>query len=157
MLARSGTDPLVEVEEALAAVVRQLNLPRIQERLSAETGVVLDRGAIPVLRCVAEEEAVRVSDVARLVHLDPSTVSRHVKHLEQLGMVARAAHDGDGRASVLRLTGEGRRVLDAATKARRRFVAELLAGWGPDDIVTFAPLLARLAHDLTTTLSGGNR
>lgn len=156
MPARSGTDALVEVEEALAAVVRQVNLPRIQERLSAETGVVLDRGAIPVLRCVAAEEAVRVSDVARLVHLDPSTVSRHVKHLERLGMVARAAHHGDGRASVLRLTGEGRRVLDAVTRARRRFVAELLAGWDPDDIVTLAPLLARLARDLTTTLSGGD-
>lgn len=154
MPTRSATNALVEVEEALASVVRQVNLPRVQERLSAETGVVLDRGAIPVLRCVAVEEAVRVSDVARLVHLDPSTVSRHIKHLEQMGLVARAAHDGDGRASVLRLTSEGRRVLDAVTRARRRFVAELLAGWDPDDIATLAPLLARLAHGLTTTLSG---
>lgn len=145
---------MVEVEEALAAVVRQVNLPRIQERLLAETGVLLDRGAVPVLRCVAAEKAARVSDVARHLHLDLSTVSRHVKELERLGLLSRGAQVGDARASVLHVSAEGRRVLRSVARARRHFVGELLRDWTPDEITTLAPLLSRLAQDLAAALEG---
>lgn len=155
MPAGVGTEVVVEVEEALAAIVRQVSLPRLQERLAAATGVTLDRGAITVLRCVGAADGVRLSDVAQLLCLDLSTVSRHVKQLERAGLVARGVLNGDGRASVLRLTREGRRVLGAVARARRRFVAELLHDWPPGDVAVLAPLLTRLAGDLAATLEGG--
>jgi DNA-binding MarR family transcriptional regulator len=150
------TAPLAVVEGALASIVRKVNLPRVQERLSAETGVSLDKGAYTVLRCLDDHESPRLSHVAQLLHLDLSTVSRHVKQLERTGLVVRAGDKSDARASVLRATTKGRRALATLAASRRRFIAQVLEGWSDDEIAAFAPQLERLAAAISEIIEGSS-
>ena len=53
----------------------------------------------------------RVSDLAACVELDASTVSRQIKQLEDKGIVERTADPADGRASLVRLTDDGRETM----------------------------------------------
>jgi DNA-binding MarR family transcriptional regulator len=75
------------------------------------------------------------------VHSDPSTVSRQVAHLVQLGLVERVADPADGRATLLVATDEGRRVFDENRQLRNRGIASLMSEWPDDDRRTFARLL----------------
>ena len=94
------------------------------------------------------------------MHSDPSTVSRQVAHLVQLGLVERVADPADGRATLLVATDEGRRVFDENRQLRNRRIAGLISGWSDDDRQTFARLLTRFtdafeSHKLRSTDAAG--
>lgn len=138
-----------QIEESVVAIVREASLPRVQERLVAAAGVPVERAGYQVLRAVAEQPSLRLGDLARELGLDTSTVSRHVKALEGAGLVARSGDPGDGRVAHLELTAVGTEALGRLRRARHRYFAELLADWPPSELEFLAPLLARLAHDMT--------
>jgi DNA-binding MarR family transcriptional regulator len=104
-----------------------------------------------VLYRVAENEPVRVSDLATSCGLDASTVSRHVKTLEEEGYVARSGDPNDRRASRVALTERGRSYLADLMALRTRFVSGALADWSPADRTTLLDLTQRLAAALTLT------
>jgi DNA-binding MarR family transcriptional regulator len=103
---------------------------------------------------VEETGGTRLSQLAQVLNLDLSTVSRHVKQLERAGLVARTGDKLDARASLLRVTAKGRRAVAAVNEAWRRFIAEVLADWRPGDVAALGPLLERLAHDMSTVIEG---
>src|SRR5262249_21881321 len=88
----------------------------------------------------------RASDLAQLVCLDLSTVSRQVASLEHVGLVERRPDPLDGRASLLLLSSKGKRVSDRLSEARRTMFAEVLADWPEDDVERFGDLLSRFAR-----------
>jgi DNA-binding MarR family transcriptional regulator len=92
---------------------------------------------------LAKDGARRAGALAEAVHSDPSTVSRQVAHLVQLGLVERVADPADGRATLLVATDEGRRVFDENRQLRNRGIASLMSEWPDDDRRTFARLLTR--------------
>jgi DNA-binding MarR family transcriptional regulator len=149
-----AADLLAQVEDALAAIVRQIRIPRLYDRIAVDAGLTLERGAYPVLRLVEETGSTRLSQLAQVLNLDLSTVSRHVKQLERAGLVARTGDKLDARASLLRVTAKGRRAVAAVNEAWRRFIAEVLADWRPGDVAALGPLLERLAHDMSTVIEG---
>jgi len=60
-------------------------------------------------------------EIARYTGLDKMKVTRAVSHLTEKGLVTRVADPGDKRRMVLRLTGNGKRILhDMIPKARAR-------------------------------------
>jgi DNA-binding MarR family transcriptional regulator len=101
-----------------------------------------------VLYRVAEQEPVRVSDLAVCCGLDPSTVSRHVKTLEDQQLVARTVDPEDRRASRVGLTDEGRAYIATLTTARAQLLSDALADWPVDDRRQFLRLTQRLAASL---------
>jgi DNA-binding MarR family transcriptional regulator len=144
----TALDPAVAgVAEALSTIVRQAHTPRWQEKLSAEARLALDRASYPILRRVAEGEALRLTEVAHALQLDVSTVSRQVKHLEVSGLIARRSDPSDGRAAALVLTPSGRDALDRLRAAHHRTIAQILDGWSPAERAALATGLARLAAD----------
>lgn len=90
----------------------------------------------------------RLSDLASQVQLDISTVSRHVRALEDAGCLERATDPGDRRAAFLSLTDSGRKVLDETFARRRATLDAALASWSGDDLSTLERLLNKLADDL---------
>ncbi len=101
-----------------------------------------------VLYRVAQQEPVRVSDLAVCCGLDASTVSRHAKSLEDLGYLARSGDPQDRRASRLELTEAGRDYLGAHAALRAQLLEAALADWPADDRDQFARLMQRLAASL---------
>ena len=92
---------------------------------------------------LAKDGARRAGALAEAVHSDPSTVSRQVAHLVQLGLVERVADPADGRATLLVATDEGRRVFDENRRLRNRGIATLMSDWPDDDRQAFVQLLTR--------------
>ena len=90
-----------------------------------------------------KDGARRAGALAEAVHSDPSTVSRQVAHLVQLGLVERVADPADGRATLLVATDEGRRVFDENRQLRNRSIATMMSDWPDDDRQAFARLLTR--------------
>ena len=68
------------------------------------------------------------NDLARMLWLTKSAVSRLVERLERLGQISRRDDSGDRRARRLRLTGKGRRLAKKVNEKSLRRFAVLLEG-----------------------------
>jgi DNA-binding MarR family transcriptional regulator len=100
------------------------------------------------LHHVAEKAPLRLSELARCTRLDSSTVSRQVKNLEDLGYLERSGDPQDRRASRLRLTDQGRAVLDEAMRARAALVDSATADWPVQDRDQLTTLMTRLTDSI---------
>ncbi len=92
-----------ELTGALYAVVLRLSRLSVDERV--------DKAGLAVLYETYLLGTVRPSDLAAQMHLDLSTISRHLRSLERQGMVARSADPDDARALRIRVTTRGGDVL----------------------------------------------
>jgi len=90
----------------------------------------------------------RPSDLAAEVGLDLSTVSRHVRALEDGGLVTREADPDDGRSFWLSITAAGAEITQAGLQRRERMVDDALNRWDAGDADALRRLLRRLADDL---------
>jgi DNA-binding MarR family transcriptional regulator len=118
---------------------------RLRSRVRASE---LDPSSVFVLHHVAEKAPLRLSELARCIRLDSSTVSRQVKNLEDLGYLERSGDPDDRRASRLRLTDQGRAVLEEAMRARAALVDRATAGWSVQDRDQLTKLMTRLTESL---------
>lgn len=118
---------------------------RIRSR-SPEGG--LDPASLVVLHNVLANAPLRVSELARCMGLDASTVSRHVMHLEREGCLTRTDDPDDRRACRLELTDRGRVLLEEAVEARAAVVDDAIADWPGHDRETLTTLMTRLAASL---------
>ena len=139
---------MATIEEALVLIVREATLPSTQERYVAAAGIPVERAGYNVLRAVDEAGSLRLTTLARHLGLDASTVSRHVRALERVGLVSRSSDATDGRVTTVELTPAGHDALERLRGVRHRLFDEVLSSWSVDDRAALAPLLARLAHDL---------
>jgi DNA-binding MarR family transcriptional regulator len=128
------------------------DLFRIARRLRRMGGhAQMDVAALLVLHRLACEEPRRPSDLAADLGLDLSTVSRHVRALDDAGLVTREADPTDGRSFHLSVTPEGTALLVESLQRRERGVQRALEGWDTDDVTELRRLLGRLADDLERT------
>jgi len=97
---------------------------------------------------VSERGESRVSDLAQVLGVDTSTMSRHVKTLVRDGFLMRTADPVDRRSSRVALTPSGGEVLGVLRAARHRYFSELLGQWSAQERDALAPLLERLATDV---------
>ena len=91
---------------------------------------------------------VRATDIADCTALDLSTVSRHLRGLEDAGHLVRSPDPDNRRASLLCVTDQGREFVADAVRARTALLTAATADWADDDVATLSALMTRLAHDL---------
>ena len=111
----------------------------------------VDRSAIVLLARLHEHGPSRLSDLAGMLCLDVSTVSRHARTLEDRGYVARADDPADGRAVRLTLTTAGLDVLETAFGNRKEWLDRCLADWPAAERHDLAVRLGKLADALAQT------
>jgi DNA-binding MarR family transcriptional regulator len=132
---------------AVVDLVGIMNRPQRDARMIKEAGISLDRALFPLLVGIGRFGPIGVVDFADRAGRDYTTVSRQVAKLESLGLVERAAAEGDKRVREAVITASGREMTRAIDKARDRMLIAMLADWNKEDIATLAPLLRRLADD----------
>ena len=108
----------------------------------------LEPGTFWLLRSIAADGPLRVTELASRSHLDTSTVSRHVAQLDRAGLVERTPDPADGRAHRLQLTDAGRTLLHDAFERRRALLRRALGQWDADDVALLDRLLGRFVGDL---------
>jgi DNA-binding MarR family transcriptional regulator len=137
-----NSDALAQV---LVDLVGMLNSPRQDDVLLREAGVSLDRALFPLLARIGSSHALNVAELAEQVGRDHSTVSRQTAKLESLGLIRRRPGKSDQRAREAVITPAGRQMVHAITKARRRLLDRLFAGWSEADVEALTRLNRRLA------------
>jgi len=138
---------------ALLDLIGCLNSPRQDDVLLREAGVSLDRALFPLLVHLSAATAMSVAKLAEQVGRDPSTVSRQLGKLEQLGLVRRPAAREDMRVRDAAVSKAGLRTVAAITVARRKLLGEFLRDWPPEERELFPKLLQRLADSMKSRLS----
>ena len=94
--------PRTPVEGVLQAFTR------IGRRLKTkQPGDTIDHSAHLVMFMLSCSGAIRLSDLAARMEIDASTASRHVRALEQAGLLRRSPDPDDGRAFRVELTDAG--------------------------------------------------
>ncbi|GJF32208.1 MarR family winged helix-turn-helix transcriptional regulator [Kitasatospora sp. NBC_01539] len=135
-------------EQAFRAVEREVALLFRRGRarsaeMSRRVHPELEGGAYSLLAFVEETGRVRLTDIGVHFGIGKASISRQVKHLEELGLVRREVDPLDRRSSLVSLTGDGAARYQRARDARMDRFRELMAAWGDDDVERFAELLHR--------------
>lgn len=120
---------------------------RMRVRLPEDT---LDFSLVPILKTLGTCGATRLTALAAQLELDASTVSRHIKQLEDRGYVARTSDPDDGRASQVAVTDAGRGALLQHVERRKHIITAALEGWSDDDREVLRSTLDRLNRELLT-------
>ncbi len=84
--------------------------------------------------------------LARHCRTDPMMTSQVLRVLEKEHLVSRQAHDGDGRAMVVEVTGSGQSLVAEAIEAVDRAEAEFFAALG-DNVSAFGDALTLLTGE----------
>ncbi|MBV8463527.1 MAG: winged helix-turn-helix transcriptional regulator [Acidimicrobiales bacterium] len=143
----TGSSASASLERALTQLARAiLRMSVPSEGLGGDPR--LDRAGYWLLVRVSEHEPVRLSELAEVVGLDLSTVSRQVRDLVEAGLVDKVRDPLDGRASLLSLTAHGAEVLETVSAARRQVIADAVAGWTDEEKEELAERLVRLGEGL---------
>ena len=135
-------------QQAMAALFRHATLQRLHDRVSSMAGIECERAGFLVMRRVVSGGPIRVTDLARDLGLDPSTISRHLDAVEIRGWVRRLSDPADRRATLVTATRAGEQVVARLETERRRLLAEVLAGWDRTDRDALFGLTERFAADL---------
>ena len=84
-----------------------------------------------VLVLLATRGPARMGDLAQLLGVHQSSFSRTADRLEAAGLLVREQSPGSRREVVVSATGRGLQVVEDVTEARRREIAQVLAGLSP--------------------------
>ena len=90
----------------------------------------------------------RPTELAELLHLDLSVVSRQLTSLSERGLVAKTRDPGDRRANQVEITDAGRALTAQVERIRTDFLANLVSEWDENDVRHFATYLHRLSESL---------
>lgn len=122
----------------------------IARRFRARTaGSPIDPAQASVMHALSCRGAIRLGDLADAVGLDASTVSRHVQHLAERGLVEREHDPDDGRARIIALSADGAEALAESFRARREVLAEAVEDWSLEDRERLQELVGRLTAALS--------
>jgi DNA-binding MarR family transcriptional regulator len=154
--ARPGPEPgpsaasvqpsLQDVDELIDALRSMMSQAKSRHRNMEASG---EHGRVSVLFVLSKLGPVRPSALAKECMLDLSTVSRHLRALEDEGHVVRSADPDDKRAFQVGLTERGHDFVQEFWRARIATVHGALAetAWTADEVRTLATLLDRFVRD----------
>lgn len=115
-----------------------------QGEMAREVHPDLESAAYGLLVRLDECGGQRATELAAYIGVGKATMSRQLRALEELGLIAREPDPADGRAWLVALTDEGRRRVGTVREARRGRYVSQLAHWPRREVAE----LARLLHQL---------
>lgn len=104
--------------------------------------------AYTILTVVDSTSGTRAADIATVLGLDKSTVSRHIDSLVRAKLLRRGGEKPGRRGYTLSLSPKGRRDLDLAAARVRSRLAVWLADWDESDINLFSGLFVRFNESI---------
>ncbi|MEP7022780.1 MAG: MarR family winged helix-turn-helix transcriptional regulator [Actinomycetota bacterium] len=119
-------------------------IARVSRRLRRHELAGLTPTQLAALATVEAGAPLRLGDLAAAERIAPSTLTRMVTALEDLGYVERCAVPGDARASTLTVTGPGRAALDRIRQETTAVLADSLRTLPPGQLAALAAALPAL-------------
>ncbi|MFR9674215.1 MarR family winged helix-turn-helix transcriptional regulator [Streptomyces sp. TR02-1] len=131
----------LELERELAVFFRRARAA--SGEMAREVHPDLEPAAYGLLLRLESAGPQRATALAAYFGVGKGTMSRQLRALEALRLVHREPDPEDGRASLVRLTRDGRERFSRVREARRAEYARRLAAWSPGEIAELARLLHR--------------
>jgi DNA-binding MarR family transcriptional regulator len=99
------------------------------------------------------QELFRVSEISQIslqktLDIDAAAVTRHLRGLEDSGMIARRNNPADNRVTLVSLTDHGRDHINSYREEKTRFISELLTGFNEQERTVLAEMLTRLQYNI---------
>ncbi|MGX1133079.1 DNA-binding MarR family transcriptional regulator [Streptomyces glaucescens] len=139
----SGVDQeYLSLERELTVLLRRARAN--QGEMARQVHPDLESAAYGLLVRLDECGRQRATELAAYIGVGKATMSRQLRALEDLGLVAREPDPADGRAWLVQLTEEGRGRVQRVREARRGRYVSQLAHWDRREVAE----LARLLHQL---------
>lgn len=110
-----------------------------------------------VIRCVGRYPGLTPGQLARLLHLDPGTISAALGRLERRGLVVRRRDERDQRRVTVGLTARGRTMDRPSPQTVEAAVERLLATERPSNVAAAARVLRALTDALSRDQSPARR
>jgi len=122
------------------------SLQEASARMAGQLGVTGPQRL--VLRIVGLKPKISAGELARTMHLHPSTLTGILHRLLEHGFVKRLQDPEDGRRALFDLTAEGRRVNDIRSGTVEAAVRRAIAATSPRELVAARLLLDSLTREL---------
>jgi len=100
-----------------------------------------------LLRLAASGEPVRPTDAADALDVNPSTVTRYARALEEEGFVRVTGDPADRRSCLISATAAGEAELARFAEAGVDVFGAVIHDWSAEDVRDFSRLITRLADD----------
>jgi DNA-binding MarR family transcriptional regulator len=142
----AGPDPTRPTDACTAAKVRRLarRVTQIYDDALAPHGLTI--GQMSLLASLSRRQGIGIAALAQRLGADPSTVSRLVRPLESMALIAIAPDPDDGRTRLVTLTDAGAERRRAAGAAWSAAQAEMATRLGEGRLAALRFLLDD-AHD----------
>jgi len=118
-------NPRTPPKEELAPRLR-LAVTRMARRLRQEAGTDLGPSGVAALATIERHGPISPSELAERERIKRPTTTRIVASLEGSGLIERVRDPEDGRASILTVTAEGRRLLRRLRARKTAYLATRL-------------------------------
>jgi DNA-binding MarR family transcriptional regulator len=148
-MAERHPDGYSRVEQELAVLLRRAHAS--SGDLARDVQPDLQVTAYALLARLHDLGSARAADLSDYFGIDKGALSRQLKLLHELQLIARETDGDDRRSQRLTLTARGRERLSQARRARRRLIRQELSTWPAADVDAFGDLLARF----NSTVQGG--
>lgn len=144
--AASAEPSMQDVVDLIESVRSMMMQARNRHRTIEQSG---EHGRVSVLFVLSKLGPMRASALAKECMLDLSTVSRHLRALEDEGNIVKSADPDDKRAFQVGLTERGHDFVQEFWRARVASVHTALASsaWSADEVRSLAKLLDKFVRD----------
>lgn len=131
-----------------AAILYQMYCVNKAINTKFDACISISQSRFELLSVIYKEDEISQSDLQKKVIIDRAAVTRHVKQLEENGMVIRRRKSGDDRIILVRLTNYGREQIESAQKEKERFVNELLTNVSEEERNVLKKVLSQIQKNI---------
>ncbi|WP_154659142.1 MarR family transcriptional regulator [Paenibacillus massiliensis] len=119
--------------------------------------ISVSQSRFEILSLIYQQIEISQGDLQKKVTIDKSAVTRHIKQLEEQGIIFRRKKDEDNRFVLVRLTDYGRELIENAQIEKARFVQELLTDISEEERNAFRKVLTKLHENVGTIKTSESR
>jgi DNA-binding MarR family transcriptional regulator len=143
-----------EIEQQLLRLFRRTQAIHVR---TSSGDVLLERSSYGILCLILDDGPQRLGTIAQTFTLDPSTITRQVQAVVNLGLAKKSVDPSDRRATLLSLTDEGRVAIEEARTHRRETLGTLLHDWTDQERTDFGGLMRRFNETIEDWIANNPR
>ncbi len=150
MTTRQETATLPDADVAELAARLRLAVARLGRQLRQEAGGPLSPSQVSALATIDRQGEITLGDLAAAERVQPSSVTAMIGRLEAAGHAQRRPDPKDGRVAWVRLTAQGKRLLERERARKTAFLARRLGRLDTDDLAALShavEVLERLVEE----------
>ncbi|GAA4823463.1 MarR family winged helix-turn-helix transcriptional regulator [Tomitella cavernea] len=129
------------IEYELRTLVRRIRLNKAE--VARTIHEEMPPSTYTVFVVVSDRQPTRAGEIAEVLDMDKSVISRHLAALTELGLIRRDCDPDDRRSHTVSLTGLGVEKVREAITMRWEDISARLEGWTMDDLEAFVAQLRR--------------